>query len=286
MTDPAFVIRSMTREELHLALDWADDEGWNPGIFDAETFHATDDQGFLIGMLGEEKVAMIAAVRYEGDFGHVGFFFLKPEHRDKDYAARMWEAAMQRLAGCHLSLECLPSAADGYLRAGFQHGQRHIGFRGKGGGPMPTMQQCEKIVSMPMLSLEELVAYDRAFFPTPRLHFWRHWISTPYSTVLGIRENGRLLAFGAMRPCRQGFKIAPLFADTPALAETLFMVMRAQTREDDHLFIDIPATNPNALELAQRHEMERVFETVRLHRQATPPSSLDRIYGMTALPLG
>jgi hypothetical protein len=45
-------IRPMTRDELDLAVEWAAQEGWNPGLADAECFHAADPEGFLIGVLG------------------------------------------------------------------------------------------------------------------------------------------------------------------------------------------------------------------------------------------
>jgi hypothetical protein len=35
-------IRPMTRAELGAGLDWAAGEGWNPGVHDADGFHAAD----------------------------------------------------------------------------------------------------------------------------------------------------------------------------------------------------------------------------------------------------
>ena len=58
MTASAFSIRNMSRDELGLALDWAAEEGWNPGFDDAEPFHAADPGGFFLGELGGEPVAV------------------------------------------------------------------------------------------------------------------------------------------------------------------------------------------------------------------------------------
>ena len=41
----------MTRAELDIGIGWAADEGWNPGLHDADSFYATDPGGFLIGRL-------------------------------------------------------------------------------------------------------------------------------------------------------------------------------------------------------------------------------------------
>lgn len=286
MTEPAFVIRSMTREEIGTALDWAQDEGWNPGIFDADAFHAADEKGFLIGMLGDEKIAMISAIRYGEGFGYIGFFAVKPAYRGNSYGLKIWEAALARLSGRMIGLDSVMTTQDFYAQSGFRSAHRNIGYRCKGGGPMPPMALCEKIVSLPALSLNDIVAYDRDFFPEARREFFQKWIGIPYSTVIGIKEHDKLVGFGVMRPCREGMKIAPLFADTPEIAETLFMVMRAQTREEENIFIDMPESNPAAMALARRYNMDIVFETMRMYTQTIPDLSVSRTYGVTSPELG
>ena len=59
MQQDRYVIRSMTRPEFDLALDWAAAEGWNPGLHDAAAFHAADPEGFLIGLLDGQPVAIV-----------------------------------------------------------------------------------------------------------------------------------------------------------------------------------------------------------------------------------
>jgi hypothetical protein len=58
----------MSRREVDLAIDWAAAEGWNPGWHDADCFHAADPNGFLLGLLGNEPIATISAVRYGASF--------------------------------------------------------------------------------------------------------------------------------------------------------------------------------------------------------------------------
>ncbi|MEA5097986.1 MAG: GNAT family N-acetyltransferase [Burkholderiaceae bacterium] len=276
----------MTREEIDTAIQWAADEGWNPGIFDADPFRATDPEGFLIGLLGDEKIAMISAVAYGENFGFIGFFLVKPEYRRQGYGLQIWQAAMARLAGRNIGLDGVLAQQDNYRKSGFALAHRNIRYRGSGGGIMPPMEQCASIVSMPYLSLKEVCAYDCGFFPESRRVFLQKWLSIPYSTVLGIREGGKLAGFGVLRPCREGFKIGPLFADTPEHAETLFMAMRAQTQEHEPVFLDVPETNPAAVELAQRHGMTPVFETARMYTQAIPDLSPLRTFGITTFELG
>ena len=52
------VVRVMSRDEVDIAVDWAAGEGWNPGLADAECFHAADADGFLVATVAGEP-AMI-----------------------------------------------------------------------------------------------------------------------------------------------------------------------------------------------------------------------------------
>ena len=48
----ALTIRPMTRPELDTLVDWAADEGWNPGLNDADIFWDTDPDGFIAAERG------------------------------------------------------------------------------------------------------------------------------------------------------------------------------------------------------------------------------------------
>lgn len=83
--DSNFSIRTMTRQELNIAIDWAAAEGWNPGLYDADCFYAADPNGFLVGLLGDEPISTISVVKYGDSFGFLGFYIVKPEYRGKGY---------------------------------------------------------------------------------------------------------------------------------------------------------------------------------------------------------
>jgi len=68
-----FTIRAMTRKEVDVAIEWAAAEGWNPGLADANCFHAADPGGFFVGLLDDEPIATISAVKYGESFAFVGF---------------------------------------------------------------------------------------------------------------------------------------------------------------------------------------------------------------------
>ena len=74
-------IRTMQRDEVRLAVDWAAAEGWNPGLYDAPCFHAADPQGFLLAEVSGEPVGCVSAVSYDGRFGFIGLYIVAPAWR-------------------------------------------------------------------------------------------------------------------------------------------------------------------------------------------------------------
>jgi GNAT superfamily N-acetyltransferase len=283
MQQDRYVIRSMTRPEFDLALDWAAAEGWNPGLHDAAAFHAADPEGFLIGLLDGQPVATISAVRYGRGFGFIGFYIVRPECRGQGYGLQIWNAAMARLAGRTVGLDGVVAQQDNYRKSGFVLAWNNARFEGVGGGPRPAD---DAIVPLSTLPVDTVVAYDRAFFPDDRRAFLRAWIDQPGASALGLLQDGHLTGCGMLRPCRSGFKIGPLFADTPALAERFFVALKAQAPEGAPLFLDIPVPHAAALELVQRHHMTKGFETARMYTGLAPQLPLERLYGVTSFELG
>ena len=56
----------MSRDEVQdIAANWAAQEGWNPGLDDADIFYETDNKGFLVGVLDDKPIACISVVKYD-----------------------------------------------------------------------------------------------------------------------------------------------------------------------------------------------------------------------------
>ena len=56
--------RTATLPEVVQMLDWAAEEGWNPGIDDAAAFYAADPEGFFVAEVDGQPVAAISVVNH------------------------------------------------------------------------------------------------------------------------------------------------------------------------------------------------------------------------------
>ena len=92
--------RTASRKELDIVFQWAADEGWNPGVGDADIFWETDPKGFVVVESKGEVVGTGSIVSY-GDFGFMGFFIVKKALRGQGIGTGFWhwrkETLKQRL---------------------------------------------------------------------------------------------------------------------------------------------------------------------------------------------
>ncbi|MBD2568618.1 GNAT family N-acetyltransferase [Anabaena lutea] len=281
MNTDTLKIRPMSRLEVDLAITWAKIEGWNPGIYDAESFYQTDPQGFLLGELNGEPIGCISAVAYDQNFGFLGFYIVKPEYRGQGFGIKLWQAAMDYLGNNrNIGLDGVIAQQENYKKSGFHIAYKHLRYQGMGSGVVSS-----DIVPLKTVPFQELVAYDRQFFPSLRSQFLENWLSLPDSAAWGVLKDGHLAGYGVIRPSELGYRIGPLFANNEEIAEEIFQALLTKSI-DSSVFIDIPDINSQAIALVQRHEMQPVFEAARMYTKETPDLPINRIFGVTSLELG
>ena len=280
---PRYAIRTMSRKEVDIAVDWAAAEGWNPGLHDAESFYAADPQGFLVGELDHEAIATLSVVKYGKTFGFLGFYIVKPEHRGKGYGIQIWNEGLKYLSGRNIGLDGVVAQQENYKKSGFKLAYRNIRYEGVSGGATPADAA---IIKISPAQLESVESYDLPFFPDDRARFLKSWLNQPGSVALGIAPGGKFSGYGVIRPCRSGYKIGPLFADDAELAEILFLALNSQVEPGKPLYLDVPEVNREAVNLAEKRQMKLVFETARMYTGRFPYLPLNRLYGVTTFELG
>lgn len=275
-----YAIRTMSRAEVELALDWAAAEGWNPGLHDATPFHVADPTGFLVGLLDGEPVATISVVRYPGGFGFLGLYIVAPELRGRGFGRALWEAGLARLQGCTVGLDGVVAQQASYRRSGFARAWPSFRYGGVVAG-----RDDPALVDARALPFDAVLALDRAQFPAPRPGFLAAWLAMPGSRSLALVEDGAVRGLGTIRRCRQGRKVGPLYAPDRAGAERLLLALAA-TAPGDGIFLDVPGPNAAGTALAESLGLAPRFETARMYRGPAPPLPLARTFGITTFELG
>jgi ribosomal protein S18 acetylase RimI-like enzyme len=277
-----YIVRPATRQELLHAIEWAAIEGWNPGLYDADAFYAADPNGYLMGFLDDKPIASLSAVSYGPDFGFLGLYIVKPEHRGKGYGWKVWQEAMKYLKTQNIGLDGVPDQQENYRKSGFTIAYRHIRYEGIGG---KKIKSSANIKPIDQILLDDIFAYDRQLFPANRMDFLKLWVQQPESLALAYAKNNKLMGYGMVRKCRTGYKVGPLFADTATIADELFQQLRGFAGNNT-IYFDVPEVNKEAVRLAEKYNMKPIFETARMYTKQAPDISLDNIFGVTTFELG
>ena len=277
-----FRIRPMQPDEIALAADWAAAEGWNPGLSDAACFATVDQHGFLIGELDGAPAATISCVNYDDRFAFLGFYIVRSDLRGRGFGLRIWKEAMARAGSRTVGLDGVVAQQENYRKSGFRLAYPNIRY---GGTLMPAAPSAA-VVALKDVPFATVEADDATVFPAPRSAFLRAWLDAPGHVGRALVRDGRLAAWGVIRPCRSGYKIGPLVADDGTGAETVLAALVAAIGGEAEVFLDIPSVNSPAVALAQGHGLKPVFETARMYTGPIRATQLERVFGVTTFELG
>lgn len=288
MTDHnALQFRQLDYTGLETLVKWAIYEGWNSGPHDAKAFWETDPKGFYGCYKDDELIGGGSIVSYNGDFGFMGFFIVKPAYRAMGIGRKLWhlrrDTLLSRLkANAPIGMDGVVAMQDFYEKGGFKTAFRDLRYEKMG-------QQFElhpAISSITKDDLQNVLALDKECFGYARPQFMEHWLKLPDSKTFKYSdENGLLKGFAMIRKVNVGYKVCPLFAENKAIAEELYKAC-LNGAAGELLYLDIPMANPMALELVEAYEATYVFECARMYLGEAPKMNLQKVFGITTFELG
>jgi len=293
MTTNQLHIRNMTRAELNVIVEWAANEGWNPGLHDADIFWATDPDAFIAAELNGEMIGGGSIVNYAGVCGFMGFFLIHPQFRGRNYGRQLWIERRDRLinrldAPARIEMDGVFQMQSFYAKGGFQFLHRDFRFQGTASAqsnvPASNSTLCD-VVDLSTLAFDEINQYDQTIFMAPRPQFLRRWISQPACHALGATHNGKLVGYTVARPSKTGYKIGPLFAKDPTTARVLFQSLLSRLPHQQ-VQIDVPECNTAGVEMVKGMGFQEVFGCARMAFGPPLPRPLQNIFGVTTFELG
>jgi GNAT superfamily N-acetyltransferase len=275
-------IRAMRPDEISIAVDWAAAEGWNPGLVDAACFSLVDPDGLLIGELDGAPAATISCANYSANFAFLGLYIVRKDLRGRGHGLRIWNAAIAHAGPRVIGLDGVVAQQQNYKKSGFKLAYANVRYGGAVVGPDPQRVPVAALAEVP---LALVAADDATVFAASRSAFLRAWIGSPGHVGRALVRDGRLAAWGVIRPCRMGNKIGPLVGDDRDAVEAVLAALLASSTNSE-IFLDVPSVNRDAIAFAEDLGLAPVFETARMYTGEIPPLRLDRVFGVTTLELG
>ncbi|MCP4325473.1 MAG: GNAT family N-acetyltransferase [Psychromonas sp.] len=282
MQEDNLILRKMKQSELTIAIQWAANEGWCPGLDDAELFYQADPNGFFVGEVNGEIVAVGSAVVYDADYAFCGLYIVAPEHRGKGYGLALTKHRLNYCADRNVGIDGVLENEEIYQRIGYKSYYRNRRYQfsaQRSPFDSNTVKQITKD------DLNDIFEYDRHCFPAKREKFLTAWITQQSGQAFLYLNNGKVCGYVVRRKLEQGYKIGPLFADNYQIAEQLLNAIQSNITGES-IFLDVPEINNNALQLAESLNAEIVFTTARMYQKGLPEIDHRKVFGITTFELG
>lgn len=289
-------IRAASSRELSAFGDWAEREGWQPGVDDISAFHRSDPEGFLVAVEEDRVVGMISLAHYSGDFAFLGFYIVSPDLRGRGLGHRLFNAALARGGESPIGLDGVPDQISSYQDNGFQLSNWTPRWSGSADSILAQLDDGAStspalVHSVDSMSsrIDELIAFDTEHVPAERGVFVRAWLDpdSPRRGFMATHE-GVVVGYSVVRPTRpDGSRIGPLFAEDESTARELLRACAVQALDwPGSMSIDVPEPNAAATVLMESLGMTVSFTCARMYRGTMPQLPFERIYGSTTYELG
>ncbi len=272
--------RNATLVELRTVLDWAADEGWNPGLDDAKAFYAADPNGFFLAVDGSDRpLAAISVVNHNAQFAFLGLYIVRPEHRGQGVGLALWNHAMCHAGDRTVGLDGVEEQQENYVASGFSHAGATTRFAGTVEGRDDPDIEIAKPTDIPSLITQEAEATG-----TDKSAYLSAWFArTDHRITLTIRERDTIAGFCTVRACQSGSKIGPLVAATPGTAHRL--IAHAAQQFEGPVTLDVPDSATALSGLCESLGLEAGFRTARMYRGAFAVPR-PAVFAVTSLELG
>lgn len=228
-------------------------------------------------------------------------YICAPKYRGQGHGLNVFNRGMTYLEGRVIGLDAVEAQQKNYEKQGFVATYKNFRFQGvpvPGGSPngnsTPTAAAADerddglKVQELKDDDIEAVLKYDKDFVSAPRETFLRAWLTNPghVTKVVFDEESGKVLGYGVIRPSVDGFRVAPLFADSAVIAETLFWALVATTPRGSRCALDIPETNTEGMRFAESLGFSVGVWFWRMYRGTPPSLPSERIFGITSLEIG
>lgn len=296
-----FKIRKINTEEefKNVIVNWMVEEGWRPGLKDAECFLACDPSAAFVGELNAKPIACATMTKYADRFNFGGCYVVSKEHREKGYGRMLYDAAMaSAMPSCSIAIAGLLHLEELYKRKGFR--SQFYGARFDLHPPTAITRLSEiserchgpvNIKCIEEVDLQALFKYDAAVFGAERHAFLTKWFRIPGKHGrVAINSEGSIVGYTVARPSfvkKEGYKIGPLFADSEPIAEKLLKAVFEELLQEEPVpVVCIDALTKKAKEMSEKLQGKKSFEIVYMVMYDLPGACFDKWFGMTTLELG
>lgn len=279
-----FTVQVATLDDWEHVTSWGNAESWNIGPRDAECFFKIDPDGFFIGKVDGRPVSAVSLVNYSDRFAVWGHYLVAPGERGKGYGLGVCKTASRHSGDRVTAGDGMPEQVDNYAKDGSKPAYRTVHYLGRvpeGIQPDPGISPLEN------QHIDKIVHLDSTAFPALRPTFLNAWLTAEgHHTFVSQAKDGDVDGYIVIRPAVSGYRIGPLVATGPAIAQSLLHTAVSGLRPGTTVSVFAPDVQQATPGLLREIGLQEHFHVVRMHRGQPPLHDPRRMYAIGSLELG
>ena len=264
-----------TLPQVREMLTWAEEEGWNPGIEDAEAFYAADPGGFFIASVDSKPIASISVVNHSPTFAFLGLYIVRPEFRGRGIGLELWAHAMMHAGSRTVGLDGVLEQQENYAKSGFWHAGSTTRYR----GVIPSNEGPPRSRLANAGDIDMTIDWEARASGFKKVTYLRDWCRETNTRKTLVLPGGVC----TVRLCVDGAKVGPLLAEEPSTA--LELLRDAAGVFGGDIMIDVPDTSKALRKTCLELGMLPCFETARMYIGNAKPNS-NELFAVSSLELG
>jgi GNAT superfamily N-acetyltransferase len=262
--------QTATLDDVRQMITWANQEGWNLGLDDAEAFWQADKTGFFVARVKSEMVAAISVVNHDRHMAFLGLYLCHPQFRGQGIGFGLWRHALTHAGSRCVGLDGVAEQEENYAKSGFV---RQGAITRLQGTLQSTTLGDTRFVNMP-LDLDRVAELDMHAIGYERLKFLYHWICDDVLSrkTIVAEKDGTVTGFATARQCFEGVKIGPIIAQSNTDAMML-LTAAASLFNTEKIIVDLPGTQNEFIKMLCARGFETTFETAHMFCGKAPKTS-------------
>ncbi|WP_339428181.1 GNAT family N-acetyltransferase [Pseudomonas sp. RA_105y_Pfl1_P41] len=289
-TGDKFTIEIATQKQWEYAKRWAASEHWDLGLGDSEIFRAVDPEGYFIACVSGEPVSAISVVNYNEHYAHLGHYLTDARVRGSGYGVNVWSAGIEHAGGRCIGLDGMPAQESNYAKWGFKTAYRTLRLSGlvcyTAQTSTPSTPSTPSIQKVENTSVKKIANLDGLSSGIHRPGFISEWFCGEGRTSLSIVNNGRMLAFGSLRPSSEGYRLGPVYSAESALLPSLLSAIFATIPPGSRVTVDVPEFASDFIDECNSHGLTEQFSTLRMYRGEPLNTDRKTLKAIASLELG
>ncbi len=282
-------IKEMSLTDLETALTWAKEEKWNPGKFDYHSYYAMGKENFLGLHINGEMIGSISIIQYKKSFAFIGLFIVKKEYRGQGYGKKLWDYSIKNIENTSsISLYSVPQQISRYQKNNFFDNVKNSRFQMNKSVEF-DISRSDEIKEIDNFYYNKMIEYDQNLWKSSRNDFFNCALKKPETfAFISFDENKKVNGYGLIRPCIEGYRIGPLYANSIESAKSLTKFLLSKIPKESQVIFDIPNENKLSIIFADYFKLDHYSEadTMLMTKGESYKKGDEYCYGLASLEIG